>query len=339
MATKETTEALAPPDTGPTALVLMSNPPAAVLAEAHIAARALADVLASKDKKVMMNGEQYLEFEDWQTLGRFYGITAKEDGDPEFVDLAGVLGFKVSAVAIDSNDRVLSRATAYCLNDEEKWSTRAKYAWAYVLADGSGHSVEDPGSDNITWVPNPDKPGRNRPLKEKVLVGEERVPLFQLSSMAQTRAGAKVLRNVLSWVVVLAGYRATPAEELNIAPTTTTAGDVVDAEVTGSTAQGQPAAQAKPAAAKKAAPAGPAPATQQNGNGGGKLPRWSEPCPRCGMTGTVIVSTFKPGYYHCWKGSKPAPGCSYDFTPEDAQVHAGAGAQRAESGLFEGGGK
>lgn len=40
-------------------------------------------------------------------------------------------------------------------------------------------------------------------------------PLFQLSSMAQTRAGAKALRQMFSWVVVLAGYRATPAEEMD----------------------------------------------------------------------------------------------------------------------------
>jgi hypothetical protein len=39
-------------------------------------------------------------------------------------------------------------------------------------------------------------------------------PLFQLRSMAQTRSCAKALRNVLAWVVVLAGYRATPAEEI-----------------------------------------------------------------------------------------------------------------------------
>jgi hypothetical protein len=39
-------------------------------------------------------------------------------------------------------------------------------------------------------------------------------PWYQLASMAQTRAGAKALRNVLAWVVVLAGYKPTPAEEL-----------------------------------------------------------------------------------------------------------------------------
>ena len=40
-------------------------------------------------------------------------------------------------------------------------------------------------------------------------------PLFQLKSMAQTRACAKALRNVFSWVVVLAGYAPTPAEEMD----------------------------------------------------------------------------------------------------------------------------
>ena len=39
-------------------------------------------------------------------------------------------------------------------------------------------------------------------------------PLFQLASMAQTRAGSKALKNVLSWVIVLAGYSPTPAEEM-----------------------------------------------------------------------------------------------------------------------------
>jgi len=40
-------------------------------------------------------------------------------------------------------------------------------------------------------------------------------PLFQLASMAQTRAGGKALRNVFAWVAVLAGYQATPAEEMS----------------------------------------------------------------------------------------------------------------------------
>jgi hypothetical protein len=40
-------------------------------------------------------------------------------------------------------------------------------------------------------------------------------PLYQLRSMAQTRAQAKALRGVLAWVAVLAGYNPTPAEEMD----------------------------------------------------------------------------------------------------------------------------
>lgn len=236
---------------GTVALATMESAPDVVLAEAGQAARALQSVIAGKPKKVVMNGEQYLEFEDWQTVGRFYGVTAKEDGDPELVRTGEyddqdreVRGFKASAVAIDRNGHVLSRATAYCLSDEEKWSSRAKYAYVYATRSG-GWSVEDPGKDEIVWEPNP-ATGKNRPKKERRLVGEERVPLFQMASMAQTRAAAKVLRNVLSWVVVMAGYRPTPAEELDAPPQPNTptpvrtAEDIVDAEPT--TANGQPLA-------------------------------------------------------------------------------------------------
>jgi len=43
--------------------------------------------------------------------------------------------------------------------------------------------------------------------------------LWQLRSMAQTRACAKALRNVLAWIVVLAGYEATSAEEAPVSRT------------------------------------------------------------------------------------------------------------------------
>jgi hypothetical protein len=42
-------------------------------------------------------------------------------------------------------------------------------------------------------------------------------PAFQLRSMAQTRAAVKALRQALAWVVVLAGYQPTPAEEVEAA--------------------------------------------------------------------------------------------------------------------------
>jgi len=160
--------------------IAIYRPPEIVLAEAQKAAKSLAQVVSGKKKPVIMNGEQYLEFEDWQTVGRFYGVTAKVVSTT-FIDYGSVQGFEARAVALRADGMEISAAEAMCLNDEDKWSVRAKYAW------------------------------ENGQRKK---VGEEKVPLFQLRSMAQTRACAKALRNVLAWVVVLAGYKAIPAEEM-----------------------------------------------------------------------------------------------------------------------------
>jgi hypothetical protein len=142
--------------------IAINRAPEEVLEEAKKVAKALGDVVRNKKKPVIMNGEQYLEFEDWQTVGRFYGVTAKVIST-EFIQYGEVQGFEAKAVAVRPDGMEVSAAEAMCMNDEPNWKSK---------------------------------------------------PLFQLRSMAQTRACAKALRNCLAWVVVLAGYRATPAEEI-----------------------------------------------------------------------------------------------------------------------------
>jgi hypothetical protein len=186
--------------------------PKVVLEEAHRAAEALTDVVKAKPKKVIINDEQYLEFEDWQTLGRFYGLTVKVEWTKP-VNMEGVRGWEAQAVVLDREGNIISSAEAMCLNDEEKWSTKAKYEYQYVLKDGS-KMTNDPPKDQMIWVENPNKPGKRMPKKERVKIADQPVPSFQLRSMSQTRACAKAFRNVLAWVVVLAGYKPTPAEEM-----------------------------------------------------------------------------------------------------------------------------
>lgn len=141
----------------------IARPPSVVLREAHEAAEAVKGIVEAKPKKVVINGETYLEFEDWQTVARFYGI-AVQITNTQYVQYGDATGFEATAEAVHvETGRVVSRAEAMCLNDEDRWNKR---------------------------------------------------PLFQIRSMAQTRAGAKALRNCLAWVVVLAGYRPTPAEEM-----------------------------------------------------------------------------------------------------------------------------
>ena len=137
--------------------------PAEVVEQATIAAQTLKKVLEGKAKKVLINGEQYLEFEDWQTLGRFYGYTVAATETTEIWREGKLIGFAAKAV-IYQNGQIASNAESSCMRDEPNWKSR---------------------------------------------------PEFMLKSMAQTRACAKALRNVLAWVAVLAGYKPTPAEEMD----------------------------------------------------------------------------------------------------------------------------
>lgn len=141
----------------------MSRAPEIVLAEAAKAASALRDVIERKPQKVVINGKTFLQFEDWQTLGRFYGVTVAAR-ETTYIEQGRVRGYECHAEAIRADGQVISAAQAMCMDDEPKWSDK---------------------------------------------------PLFQLRSMAQTRAQAKALRNVLAWVVVMAGYAPTPAEEMD----------------------------------------------------------------------------------------------------------------------------
>ena len=177
------------------------RPPETVLAEAKQAADALTRVISLKKNPVKFNNETYLEFEDWQTCAKFYGVTAKVE-KTAFVQYGNVSGFEATAVAIDRNGMEISRAESLCLNDEANWGMVPQYEWKDVL-DEHGQKI---------WVEGKD--GKKRPKSERVQVGEVAKPLFQLKSMAQTRACSKVLRQVFAWIVVLAGYRPTPAEEM-----------------------------------------------------------------------------------------------------------------------------
>jgi hypothetical protein len=203
----------------PDALVLHREPEV-VLADAIKAAKTLMRVMDSKKDKVIFNGERYLEADDWLVLGHFYGVTAKNLGDPEFVNLGGIVGFKATCVLVTRDGREVGRASAYCLTDEEKWSARPKYARQVQLK--SGEWVDETGApDKSLWAwetrdewKTAKNPRGTRPVSRREQVGVEGVPLFQLASMAQTRANAKVHSSVLRFVPVLAGLKATPAEEL-----------------------------------------------------------------------------------------------------------------------------
>jgi len=148
------------------AIGMLAQKPSEALAQAGEAAQALKAVIAMKPKPVIINGQQYLELEDWQTIGRFYGLAARVVST-SLVHIESVMGWEATADVVHvATGKIISSGMSMCLNDEDRWGDR---------------------------------------------------PLFQLRSMAQTRACSKAFRNCLAWVVVMAGYRPTPAEEMTSA--------------------------------------------------------------------------------------------------------------------------
>lgn len=190
----------------------LSREPDEVLKEAKKAAQALTQVVASKPKKLIFNGQQYFEVSDWQLLGKFYGMTGKIT-ETRPVQFGEVRGWEAHAIVLNRAGQEISAADGMCLNDEEKWATKPKYEYLYILKDGTKQK-ENPPKNKIVWVDNPKNPGKKMPKTERVKIGEDPVPFFQLRSMAQTRALSKVLRNVLSWVVVLAGYQPSSVDDI-----------------------------------------------------------------------------------------------------------------------------
>lgn len=131
--------------------------------QAKVAAEALMSVIGQKAKPVKFNGEQYLEFEDWQTIAQFYNHTVGIEKTEQIEENGKIIGFVAKAVLYNKNGLVVGGSEAACMKDEPNWANK---------------------------------------------------PLFQLRSMAQTRAQSKTLRSRFGFVAVLAGFKPTPAEEM-----------------------------------------------------------------------------------------------------------------------------
>lgn len=122
-------------------------------------------------------------------------------------------------------------------------------------------------------------------------------------SMAVTRATSKACRLAFSWVMTLAGYEATPAEE------------VPD----GGFSADPPSRQSQGAAARGS---GPAPARRAATPAQANLKTME--CPACGVVGSLIKGKAQyGGGFVCWKKAK-TPGCGAKFADWDELTGASA---------------
>jgi hypothetical protein len=99
----------------------------------------------------------------------------------------------------------------------EGWQTTASLAgvsckieWTRKLEDGNGWEARAV----VVRVANGIEVGAGEGMCSRKESKWSNRDEFALRSMAQTRAQSRALRGVLAWVLVLAGYKATPAEEM-----------------------------------------------------------------------------------------------------------------------------
>lgn len=103
--------------------LVLEGDPEKQLAFAHKAAKALMSVVNNKEKKVIINGKQFLEYGDWQTLARFYGCTVAVEWTKPYEESGKKLGWEARAV-VYRNGEIISSAEAMCLAAEPRWGGR-----------------------------------------------------------------------------------------------------------------------------------------------------------------------------------------------------------------------
>jgi len=161
----------------------LGRSPDTVLAEASLVAKTVDRLVKSRPDLVqVIGGRKHPRFELLQIVASMFRVTARVRETRQLVQPDG---WEAIAEAYHvPTGQVIATGEGMCSTDEPDWAVRPKYEW---------------------------RNGR----REKV--GEVPVTSHQRRSMAQTRACSKALRLALGWVLGLAGYEATAAEELSSA--------------------------------------------------------------------------------------------------------------------------
>lgn len=170
--------------------VRLVRKPGDVLEDARAAAVKLREFLDKTDAVQKYGDREHVMNEGWQFVAAMFGTTARAVGEPSHVEFGGDHGFRASCELVQiATGKVLARATALCMTDEPLWKTRPKYKW---VEGKEGFHKEPDGVEPVTHQSR--------------------------SSMAQTRASSKSMAMVFRWIVLVAGYSPTPAEEMGSVP-------------------------------------------------------------------------------------------------------------------------
>lgn len=172
--------------------LLRATTPAEMVRAAEAIATPLAQIIESRKLFTEMGKKRHVHVEAWATMLAMLGIVPREKWakrieceveNPDTGNLERSVHFEVYTELVRAADgQVIGGASAECGGpDEPDWHFRPRYRWE------GGQRIED---------------------------GHDRVPPNARRSMAGTRSVGKAGRTSFAWIVVLAGYDATPREEM-----------------------------------------------------------------------------------------------------------------------------
>jgi len=174
---------IADPEAAQLATLFAGNTPSQLIPAATDVADRLHDVITRKHLSVRIGNSEHVRIEGWQACGTLVGVFATEG--------AGVTEIPWPEIDAEA-EPALARAKARGLAFGFKASYRAEKNGLEV---GWGEGRVTRSERN--WQTRDD---------------------YALASMAQTRGQSRALRQPLGFVVSLAGYDATPAEEMDSPP-------------------------------------------------------------------------------------------------------------------------
>jgi hypothetical protein len=107
--------------------LILEGDPEAQLEYAKRASKALMRQIEDKPRKLIINEKRYLFFEDWQTLGSFFGGTVATEWVKPIERNGEIAGYEARAIVL-ARGQTISAAEASCLREEKNWAKKEEFA-------------------------------------------------------------------------------------------------------------------------------------------------------------------------------------------------------------------
>lgn len=122
--------------------------PAEMVTQGKNNAKLLMDIVSQKNWAVNIGGKKYLQFEAWQTLAKFYGLTVRTV-ETKYVEYGNIKGFEARSEVVNKDGNVIGAGEGACLTDEKTWNGRPLFSLkAMAQTRASGRALRQ----MLSWI-------------------------------------------------------------------------------------------------------------------------------------------------------------------------------------------